>query len=258
MKRIITVSLVVLMISLLLCSCGKSEAAKAVEAKIDAIESIDLTKGDAIEEAENAYAMLPGEEKKDVKNYDELKEIRAEYDKLKAFNEKADEFIKLIDRTFSEYGVAYSEFAELFNSLTEENNECSEKVKEEYAKIFEPVKTKNDEYNTVCEAAVKSAVSYINGFKKATGIESFVLNQINAIAQKSDGNTYYLFAMTYTDDSGAEKSIYSSARFAGTPSVDSMMSYKDNFYSEIPMSDKTNALKSGNVILDVNEVTALL
>lgn len=258
MKKIFSVLLIILMFSLILCSCGKSEEAKAVEAKIEAIGEIDLSKGTLIEEAEKAYAILRGEDKSDVKNYDDLKNMRESYNKLKEYSDKAEALAARYDRIFSEYGISYSEVVDPFNELTTNYPSSDDPIRAEYDKILAPVQEKNEEYEGICKGAVASAVTYINGFKKAVGLNEMEIKDFGGIAQVSEGTVYYLFAMTYNDGSGTDKSVYSSARFAGTPSLESMMEYKDNFYSETPLSEKTDALKCGNLLFDINDILEAL
>ena len=50
----------------------EEDSIKKVEEKIDAIGTVSLDNEEVIKEAEKAYALLLGEDKGDVKNYDEL------------------------------------------------------------------------------------------------------------------------------------------------------------------------------------------
>ncbi len=257
MKKITALLLVILSLSLLLCSCSQSEAAKAVDEKIKNIGDVDLSKGEAIEEIFKEYSLLTGKDKEDVKNFDKLSEKKNQYDSLKLYSDAADALIALYDKSLSEYGVAYTEIEAALNELYERGADEKNEIKAEYDKITEKVTEKQNEYNEVKTAAVKSAVTYVNGLKKVMGISSLEIKEIGCIAQISDGTTYYLFALKYNDGT-ADKTVYSSARFAGTPSMETVTSYKDSFYSEKALSDKTNPLKTGNIILDINEITAQL
>lgn len=71
MKRIIALLLVCVLV-LSLCACGKSEAVKNVEALIDALGEITPERANAVQEAQNAYDALPEEEKAKVGNYETL------------------------------------------------------------------------------------------------------------------------------------------------------------------------------------------
>ena len=81
MKKINKLFLV-LVFSLLLCACGKSEAVKNVEAMIKALGEISLESIDAIRAAEDAYSSLTEEEQEKVKNYKKLTEARDTYYEL--------------------------------------------------------------------------------------------------------------------------------------------------------------------------------
>lgn len=255
MKKIISVILIALSFCLILASCGKSEAAKAIDDKIKNIGDVDLSKGSVIEEVFKEYSLLSGEDKSDVKSYDKLFEKKQQYDSLKTFDDKVNEVAALYDKTLSEYGVPYSDIEQALNELNELMPDEKNEMKGEYDKSYEKITSKQEKYNEVAEKAADSAISYINGLIKAKNLTNPEIKEIGCIAQINDGTTYYLFAITYNDGGEKDKSVYSSARFAGTPTVETMLTHKDNFYSEKVMSDKTNALKSGNIILDANEIS---
>lgn len=257
MKKLAALLLIILSLALIFSSCSKSEAAKTVQEKIKNIGDVDLSKGELIEEVYKEYSLLSGEDKGDVKNFDKLSEIKNQYDALKLYDDKINEITALYDKTFSEYGVSYADIEKAESEINELAPDEKNKLKAEYDKITAKLTEKQEKYNEIKAAAVKSAASYINGLKKAQNLTSVEIKEMGCIAQISDGTTYYLFALNYNNGS-ENKTVYSSARFAGTPTVDSMMEYKDNFYSEKPMSDKTNPLKSGNIILDIAEINKAL
>ncbi len=258
MKKIVSIILCVIMVAVCFTACSKSEAAKAVMEQIKAIGEITLENENVIIEAEKAYSLLSEEDKKDVKNHDDLVELRASFDRLQSYSDKADALLKTFDKIFTEYGISYSEVITPYDELTTAYSSSDEAVRAEYDKIFASVKEKYDEYCEVAKAATASAVAYINGFKEINKDKEITVKEIGCIAQISDGTTYYLFSMTYTDATGTDYSVYSTARFAGTPSVQSMLNYKDNFYAEASTSEKTNALKCGNILLDINEINKAL
>lgn len=81
MKRILALILVgVVMLSL--CACGKSEAVQNVETAIANIGKIDMFSNDLIVEAEQMYSKLSEKEAKSVENYSELVNARKEYNAL--------------------------------------------------------------------------------------------------------------------------------------------------------------------------------
>ena len=71
MQKIISLVLVLVM-CLSLCACGKSEAVKNVEAMIAAIDTVSIENLDAVYSAMNAYDALSKEDAEKVKNYDAM------------------------------------------------------------------------------------------------------------------------------------------------------------------------------------------
>lgn len=249
MKKIISALLIMSLMCVLFAACGKSEAAKAVEEKIKAIGEITIDKGPAVEDAMKAYSLLTGEDKGDVKNFDKLSEAKKELDELVAVANRCDVLSKKFDEVFARYGISASEIIDEYNALTEIIPEGEDKEGGKYA-FFAEVKEKYESYNKLRENASASACSYVNGFYEVNKGKTVEIEEIGCIAQISNDTEYFLFALRYKD--GAEsKAVYSSARFAGTPSVQTILSHADNFYKEAPASANTDALLKGNIILDV-------
>lgn len=96
MKKIVSL-LLVLVMCLPLCACGKSEAVKNVEAMIDALGEITLESIDAIRSAEDAYNALTEDEQKKVKNYETLTAARDAYYELAMVGEWCVHNISLYD-----------------------------------------------------------------------------------------------------------------------------------------------------------------
>lgn len=252
MKRIVSVLLVLSIVCMCFAACGKSEEAKAVEEKIKNIGEVTLDKGPVIEEAYKAYAFLSGEDKGDVKNYDDLMSAKEAYDAIKAVSDRCDELSDKLDTVFTQYGITYSEITDEYNELSELIPDEEEGEGGKYS-FFGEVKNKYAEYTKVGENANKSAVSYVNGLFEVNKDKDITVEDIGCIAQISDETEYFLFAVKYKE--GEESKVkYSSARFAGTPSVQSMLSHAENFYGDSPASDNTDALTNGNVVLDVAKI----
>ncbi|MBR4889587.1 MAG: hypothetical protein IKU17_10625 [Clostridia bacterium] len=74
--------LLVVVLCLSLCACGKSEAVKHVEAMIGSIGEVTLESIEPIRAAEDAYNALTEEEQKKVGNYKTLTEARDAYYEL--------------------------------------------------------------------------------------------------------------------------------------------------------------------------------
>lgn len=96
MKKALS-SILVFVLCLSLCACGKSEAVKNVEAMIEALDEITLESIDAIEAAEAAYAALPLEEQEKVKNYETLTAARDRYYELALVGEWCSSGVHLYD-----------------------------------------------------------------------------------------------------------------------------------------------------------------
>lgn len=255
MKKIIPLILTFALIVTVLSSCGKSDAAKAVISQIDAIGDVSLDSLTAIEEAENAYAFLSGEDKGDVNNYEKLQQARKDFDALKAFSDKATLLIEKYDKVFTEYGISLKELLDEKAALEEEMNASSGKIKEQYGEMLAPVSEKEKAFSEITEKAYKSAVSYIKGFYEIhkDNKDNIEIKELGCIGQVSDDVTYFLFAASYTEN-GTEKKVYAKARFANAPTVESMVKYADNFYTDAPASEKTDALSKGNISLDLTQV----
>ena len=71
MKKGISLVLVLVM-CLSLCACGKSEEVKAVEEKIASIGEVSIDKADIIQEVNQAYEALSDKDKEKVENFDIL------------------------------------------------------------------------------------------------------------------------------------------------------------------------------------------
>ena len=240
------------MLTLCFSSCGKSDATKAVEARIDAIGKLTLDSGAAISEAEAAFELLSADEGSDVKNFDILVEYREEYDKLVSYKEKADELADMYDRVFVEYGITYSAIAEALNFLNENIVPSDHAVREEYDKIYSVIEEKHKEYTAVASLALASAEVYANAFLAYRNNPALVIKEIGCLAQETDGMMYFLFALTYDEGDEVEKRVYSTARFAETPSIETMLRYAESFYADSPLSENADALKNGNILLELD------
>lgn len=76
--------MVSLALTIFLCSCGKSEAAQAVDDMISSLDAVDETSRTAIEEVESAYGALSDKDKRSLENYARLEEARSVFDGLMA------------------------------------------------------------------------------------------------------------------------------------------------------------------------------
>ena len=249
MKKILSVIAILTLTLLVFCSCGRSESVKLCEDKIKEIGEVSLDSEELIIAAEQAFTLLGAEDKDKVRNKDELEEARAEYDKMKEISDMADEISDKIDRSFTEYGISNEEISSAYEALQElipeeekETHPALAQVEEKLAQVDEKTAESN-----------ASAVSYVKGFYEINKDKNVTVKEIGCITQVADGVTYCLFALKY-EEGTQEKAVYSNARFSGTPSVASMTAHAENFYGSAPASEDTDALVSGNVVIDTAKV----
>lgn len=84
MKKILSTLLVVVIV-LSLCACGKAPEIVNVETLIDRIGTVTIESGEAISKAEKAYEELYAQYQEDVSNIDKLIQAREEFDLLVAY-----------------------------------------------------------------------------------------------------------------------------------------------------------------------------
>ncbi|MBR3766682.1 MAG: hypothetical protein IKL10_00385 [Clostridia bacterium] len=252
MKKIIVFLLVTVLMCIGFSSCAKSEEVKTCEAKIEAIGEVTSDKLSLIEDAEKAYENLSQEDKEDVKNYSVLTSAREEIDDISDFNEKADALSEKLQKTVTEYGIDAKGITDEYKALLDRYDTASE-IKKAQLTAFSALKKEKENYDNVAALAAASAASYVKGFFEINKDKDITISDIGCIAQQSDGNVYSLFALKYKEGT-EEKEVYANARFAGTPSTESMISYKDNFYAASPASEDTDAFSMGNVIIDIDTV----
>ncbi len=252
MKRFIAIMLTLAAVIVCFSSCGKSEEAKAVIEKINAIGEITLEKESLIAEAENAYTQLSEKDKKAVA-FKILELARKDLEDLKEFSKDAEEVLAVYEKALTEYGTPESTITDSYKALSDKLADCYESIKAECEKIFEAVKEKNEEYEKISADAVLSAKAYVNYFKELNADKQIDIKDIGCIAQISDGTVYYLFALTY-NDGGEDVNAYSTVRFAGVPAKETMDMYAEKFYSEAPSSEKADALTMGNVSISLSDI----
>lgn len=256
MKKIISCLIVILAVSILFCSCGKSDAAKAFIEEIEAIGEVTPEKGELIEKAEKTYAFLSADDKGDVKKaFEKLNTMKEQLSKINDFDERAKALSVVFSKVFTEYGISRDSFMTEYEALKSELDGAEEIYKASFQKSFEEIEAKYSEYLETEKNAAVSAVSYIKGFNEYMKNEgrAATVKSIGCIAQIADETEYFLFAVT-VEEKGEEKNVYSRARFAGTPAVKSFTDYAENFYNEAPASEKTDALINGNVLIDTQAV----
>lgn len=226
-----------------------------VESLIAAIGEVTLDKEEAIDEAEKAFDALKGRQQKRVSNKDLLLEAMIGYDIL-YFNGKSAELSEAIDKSLTEYGMDSSNIEGLYTELSEIYNGADDKTKEQL-KGFGELKDKKAALDEALAKSQTAAVSYVRGFLEVNQDKNIKITEISAIVHKSEETVYHLFALRYTED-GEEKTVYAKARFADAPSLETMLNFADNFYCEEPAAETHDALKYGNVKIDIEKVLSEL
>ena len=106
MKRVVALVLALAFL-FSLSACGKSKATKAADELIISIGTVTLDSETAIIKAEEAVAALSSDEKEKLENLEQLKSARAEFDKLKAAEQKRleEERVKNLVTSESWFGI---------------------------------------------------------------------------------------------------------------------------------------------------------
>lgn len=113
----IKVVFISLTVAIMLTSCGKSDAARAVDDQIISIGEVTIESEEVIAEIERAYQNLSEQEKKSIENYTYLKEARGLLDAKKALN--VDDAIAKIGIVTSESGSAIAYADKLYSELND-------------------------------------------------------------------------------------------------------------------------------------------
>lgn len=224
-----------------------------LEAKIEIIGEVTLEKADIITSAKETYSALKGYQQKKVDNAHVLEEAVRAYDAL-YFGKLTSELSDVIDRSLSEFGTDSSSIGSLYTQITEFYNGADEETKA-LLEGFDEIKAKKESFDNAISLSHAAAVSYVKGFLEVNKDKNIEIKKIADIVQKTDDTVYHLFALSYTED-GEEKAVYSSARFSGTPSVESMLAFADRFYGTEPPLETQDALLYGNAQIDVAKVLA--
>lgn len=104
MKRSVLTTLMIVIISMSICACGKSEAVVNTEQLINNIGEVTLDSEEVIVMAEDSYSQLSASDANKVDNYNLLLEARNTYDRL--LTEWNSEIDSKISEAESEYELA--------------------------------------------------------------------------------------------------------------------------------------------------------
>ncbi len=124
MKRILAIILV-LVLSLSLSGCNKSETLVAAEEAVKNIGQVTLESGEAIAAAEAAISALTKEDKEDFQLEDEFEAAKAEYEQLVAESEAAE-----VEKLIADIGEVSIDNTEKVDAAQSKYDSLSDKAKE--------------------------------------------------------------------------------------------------------------------------------
>lgn len=204
MKRAVSVILALVMI-LSLTACGKSEAAKAADAKIDAIGEVTLDSGTAIANAENAVKALSEEDLNALSGRSKLEKARDTYDALVLMDmidnmgEITEDSGKVIEDIRSKYSSAsenarsavtnYSIFEAAEATYTELADAAAEKLRAEGEAALATMRLEEDKVQ-------KMSFYYPVGFPEYIDTRTYALCYVGT----SSTNTWVRIRYDYVGD----------------------------------------------------------
>lgn len=259
MKKIISVSLVLLTVLSLLAGCGnknKSQAVLDLEEQIEAIpDEITPETGAALSAARAAYEALPEEEQPKMKALKRLEQLEADYLTFMDVKNFAADALMIkagtYDKTtmFSNLVARADEIKKTYNKLPKDQQEQIEGI-DVIDEVLPAVQTYIDN-------AKAGAANYLCAFFKLNENKNYNITAVYCSKQLgTDGEELHFYALTYQDEKSTEHTLYSNARFSHevTPSI--LLTRPETFFSETAPSGDNNPVEYGNVTLDAAEITA--
>lgn len=259
MKKILTAILAILAVSVLFASCGKAKPinVKAAEDLIEAIDkNINLDSKESIENAQKAIDILTDEEKSQVSNMKKYEKAKEEYDGIIGFNNDIDAILKAADPSFSKSDNNMTDLIARYDEMKKEYKKMSKARKEMVSPDYEKLEAAIETLKNYADTATQSAAAYVRAFNDVNKGKNYTVTNIGCIKQVRNEKEYHFFALTYTDAKGAEKNVYSTARFSGPEAYATIMTKPELFFADKPVSDDYDALKNSNTNLDVAAVIA--
>ena len=259
MKKIITVTLVLLTILALIAGCGKSGKSPAVldlEAQIEAIpDEITPETGEALSAARAAYEALPEEDQAKMKQLKRLEKLEASYLAFMDVKNFASDITAVNAGTFSKT----TNFSDLL--------ERAEEIKKNYHKLPDDQQAQIEGVDQIDEAlpalqayvdnAKTGAVNYVCAFLKLNENKNYNITAVYCNKQPgADGGELHFYALTYQDEKGAEHTVYSNARFSHEVSASILLTRPETFFAETAPGGDNNPAEYGNVTLDAAEIVA--
>ncbi len=265
MKKVLICILVGVMALLTLTSCKgkKTEATKAVENMISELGEITVDSADALDAIEKAYSALSVDERERVKNYDKYLEAKEEYkqekNKFKSYDEMNATIAEIIDLAKTERSKDGSDFSDLIskgNAILEQYKNLSKEEKE-YVHVTDELKDAIKTLSDMVDGTAKSAAEYVKAFNTVYAEENYEVTAIYCIKMVRESVQYNVFALTYKDADGAEHNVYSRARCTSDVKAEDIAANKDSMFSDTSPDYSLNAVRNGNVELDLATVLKL-
>ncbi len=261
MKKVFTVILVCILALTLFAGCGKrTDAVKAVEAQIEAIGEVSLDSESAISAAQSAFAALSDDEKKAVRNYDDLTEaadklkaLQTKFDSYDEMNAAIDSILEAADSTFSADDTDISKLIDQGEAILEQYKELDDEGKE-YVKVTDELNAAIDALKAGVDRTTESAAEYVKAFNNLNAEEDFEVTAVYCIRQVRNDTEYHIFALTYKDKDGAETTVYANARCSANTKAAVIEENADAFFAAKAVSEDYNAAENGNVTLDLAAV----
>lgn len=256
MKKIITTMIAIFSITILLASCSKkADNVKLVETLIDSIgTTIDLDSGDAIKQAQNAFDLLTEDDQSKVSNIKKLTKAAEEYESIIKFNEDIEDILNAANPGFSKSESNMTELIARYDEMKKEYKKMSKArkalVSEDFNKLEEAIETLKE----YAASAIQPAAAYVKAFNDSNKGKNYTIVKIGCIKQIRNEAEYHFFALTYKNEKGEEKSVYSTARFSGAEAYATIMSRPDLFFADKPVAKDYDALENGNTDLDLDAV----
>lgn len=262
MKKVLFCILVfaLALLTLTACSGKRTDAVKAVESMIKEIHDISLDSEEAILAAQKAYAVLTVDEKKAVRNYDDLQDAAEELKALKNTFSSYDDMNKVIDKIMDTANSTYTSNDTDFSALIEQGEAIIEQYKDlnkegkEYVKVTDDLSAAIHTLKESVDRTTASAAEYVKAFNTVNAEKKYTVTGVYCIKQVRDQTEYHIFALTYQDTDGNEHSVFANARCSANTVAETIVNNADTFFAGNAVSEDYNAVKNGNVTIDLETV----
>ena len=250
MKKYVIAVPLALLCALLLVSCGKkSGAAAAVEARIEAIETLTPESGEALSEARAAYEALPEAEQKQMKKLKRLEKLEAQYAAFMTVHDYLAELNAVSGSGAYNKGSRISALLEQAAEIKKTYGDLPGELRDQIEGI-EKIDELLPQVQTFVDNAQAGAVEYVKAFNKINAGKNYTVTKVYCNKQKgAQGEEMHFYALTYQDASGAEHTVYSAARFSQDVTAEILAARPDTFFGKTPPPGDNDPVEFGNVTL---------